>query len=523
MRNHVAVISLIACGAWSAPAAAQFELGGGDALDANTGSAYGGRNLPAPVQDFRSRNLLVTRNVGGGRGFRGTVGYTSQFDFRGALGSDDLFRERANSAFSSPRFVAAGRSLERLRFGQYLGEVEYRRAGYGASIRTIGEQRFTPQPMIDDRINLDHFAISSSTSAIYQAKGDGRVVGLLQDGQGQEGRLLLATASSLRGVQVRPAQSSGRPLGLTSYDMARAVEDAEAGRASRQVGEEFDPRFADLQPPSQPLGAEPVSTRIDTELARQQATPVTNRYYLEIMERFKQQYAAARPEQPEVKPPDELPLEEQYEQLRELLAGTRAPTPDDAGDGEDEADDAGSGIGGPRLPMDIAKLAGPLRHGAQVDHLTAEDESRFQELVASGEEKLRDGEYFDAEYRFDRALRFTPGHPLAAAGKGHAQIGAGLYAPAALTLRRLLTQRPEMIDVRYGQELLPSRVRLDAAVDRLRQLMAEQRDLALHAFLLAYIGHQLDKPDLVEQGLETMGKASPDDPLHALLQEVWLP
>jgi hypothetical protein len=522
MRHRVAVLGLIACGAWSAPAAAQYELGGGDVLDSNTATGFGNQNLPAQVQDFRSRNLLITGNVVGGRGFRGTVGYTAQYDFRGELGSDDLFRERANSAFSSPLSLTAGRTMERLRFGQYLGEVEYRRAGYGASTQTLREQRYVSDPMIDDRINLDHFAISSSTSAIYEAKSDGRVVGLLQDAEGQ--RRVVATASSIFGLKLVPEQSSGQLIGLTSYDMARAVEDLEAGVASSRLGEDFNQRFADLLPPNQPIGGEPLSTRVDSDLARQQATPVTELVYREVLESVRQRYAAARPVEPQDIRPDELQLDEHFELLRELMAGTDAPTVDDAGDGgEDEAADTGPGIGGRTLPMDIEKLAGPLRHGAQVEHLTAEDASRFQELVASGEQKLRDGEYFWAERRFERALRFTPGHPLAMAGKGHAQIGAGLYAPAALTLRRLLTQRPEMIDVQYGTDLLPNQVRLNIAVNRLRQLLVEPRDRALYAFLLAYIGHQTDKPDLVEEGLRIMGEGSPDDPLHALLQEVWLP
>jgi hypothetical protein len=515
MRKHVAVLSLVACGAWSAPAAAQYELGGGDALDSNTGTAYGTYNLPTQMQDYRSRNLLVTGNVVAGRGFRGTVGYAAQFDFRGQLGSDDLFVERANSAFSSPQSITAGRTMERMRFGQYLGEVEYRRAGYGASPQSIREQRFVPKPMVDDRLNLDHFAIASSTSMIYEAKADSRIVGLLQDSEGT--RRVVATASSIFGVQLHAQESYGPLIGLTSYDMARAVEDLESGAASGTLGEEFNLRFADLLPPDQPIGTDPLTTRVDSELARQQAVPVSEDAFRKVMEQVRQRYAAARPEAPQDAPADELLLDEHFELLRELLAETAAPT---AGDGADGAD---PGSGRSRLPMDIEKLAGPLRHGAQVDRLTDEDETRFQELVAAGEQRLRDGEYFWAERRFDRALRFTPGHPLATAGKGHAQIGAGLYAPAALTLRRLLTQRPEMIDVRYGPDVLPNRVRLNIAVNRLRELLPEPRDRALYAFLLAYIGYQTDKPDLVEEGLRIMGEASPDDPLHALLVEVWLP
>ncbi|MHC4763483.1 MAG: hypothetical protein ACYTF2_00085 [Planctomycetota bacterium] len=510
MRHRAAVLSVILCGAWSAQATAQFELGGGDVLDANTGSAYGGLNLPAPTQDFRNRNLLITGNVVGGRGFRGTVGYTAAYDFRASLGSNDLFAERANSAWSDPQLLSAGRTLERMRFGQYRGSVEYRRAGYGSTTRGLREQQFVPQPMIDDRINLDHFAISSTTSSIYEAKGDGRVVGLLQDAEGQK---FVARASSLLGVQVIPTQRHGQLIGLTSYDMARVAQDAEAGRSSQAVGQPFQVGFGDLRATDRRL-AEPLGGRVEPEVASQSGRLLSEPAYREILERIEGRYAATRPEQPE----PSTPLDEQFELLRELLAKADEP---DTGDADDR--ETGDGRLRPRLTADFETLTGPLRHGAQLDHLTAEAQNRFQELLAAGEKNLRSGEYFWAERRFERALRFTPGHPLASAGKGHAQIGAGLYAPAALTLRRLLTQYPEMIDVRYGPELLPNRVRLHIAVDRLRQLVAEERDRALHALLLAYIGHQLDRPDLVKEGLELMGETSPDDPLGALLEKVWLP
>ena len=139
--------------------------------------------------------------------------------------------------------------------------------------------------------------------------------------------------------------------------------------------------------------------------------------------------------------------------------------------------------------------------------------------MKSGEQRLADGEYFWAERHFDRALRFTPGHPLAIAGMGHAQIGAGLHVPAALTLRRLLTTNPEMIDVRYERAMLPKRIRLDLAVERLRDLIARvERDRQLRGFVLAYIGHQVQDRTLVEEGLGHMG----DEPLRALLDAVWL-
>jgi hypothetical protein len=74
-------------------AAAQDALGAGDALgsgnvlDANPQQGSGGSN---PLSrdwnaEIAYRNAIVTGNVGGGREFRGNVGYSGIGDFRGAL------------------------------------------------------------------------------------------------------------------------------------------------------------------------------------------------------------------------------------------------------------------------------------------------------------------------------------------------------------------------------------------------------------------------------------------------------
>ena len=40
---------------------------------------------------------------------------------------------------------------------------------------------------------------------------------------------------------------------------------------------------------------------------------------------------------------------------------------------------------------------------------------------------------------------------------------------------------------------------------------------ALRGFLLAYLGHQLDEPALIAEGLEVMDES----PMRSLLQEIW--
>src|SRR5690606_33235959 len=86
----------------AAPARAQDALGDGTALDANQQVGAGRINRPGPSieNELRFRNAIVTGNAPGGLSFRGDVGYTSPFEFRGELGSDTLFSYRRDSFYS---------------------------------------------------------------------------------------------------------------------------------------------------------------------------------------------------------------------------------------------------------------------------------------------------------------------------------------------------------------------------------------------------------------------------------------
>ena len=63
----------------------------------------------------------MTGNVAGGRGFRGSVGYTADRDFRGALGSDSTFRFEADSAYSNIVFNTSNYSRDRFLLAQATG------------------------------------------------------------------------------------------------------------------------------------------------------------------------------------------------------------------------------------------------------------------------------------------------------------------------------------------------------------------------------------------------------------------
>ena len=171
----------------------------------------------------------------------------------------------------------------------------------------------------------------------------------------------------------------------------------------------------------------------------------------------------------------------------------------------------------------IELLAGALRHGEQIGQFSGQNNTRFDELVHLGEEELAKGDYFDAQRRFNQALQFVPGHPLATAGLGHAKIGAGLYLSAGYILESLLSFQPEMIDVEYDPSLLPPRIELVRAAVTVGNRLDAERDAGTYAFLLAYIGHQLHDQEMVERGLTTFQMYTDlNDPIIPLLRSIWL-
>jgi hypothetical protein len=80
-----------------------------------------------------------------------------------------------------------------------------------------------------------------------------------------------------------------------------------------------------------------------------------------------------------------------------------------------------------------------------------------------------------------------------------------------------------MIDVTYGEGLLPSRIELVRAAVTVQNRLDVERDAGTYAFLLAYLGHQLHDQDMVEQGLRVLEMyTDSNDPITPLLRKIWL-
>ena len=245
LRASVVAILLLA----SARAAdAQNALGGGDALsrdtrhsdprmtsnqgvlDANSRVGGQGENGARAKEDYFSRNLIVTGDVAGGRGFRGSVGYREQSEFTGQTGSDDNRSWRAYSVYSSPYMAQA--TYNPLQASQAFGAIMYTRTYSNASARDI----LTNQQPLDARIAFDRFTADSS-------KKMKRMADIIDPANARDtsDRLnwrVTQAISAASGRESRREQGVDDLLGnmgLSTYDRQRLKQDILQGRTKREM------------------------------------------------------------------------------------------------------------------------------------------------------------------------------------------------------------------------------------------------------------------------------------------------
>ena len=547
---------------WAQTIGAGQATGSGNALDANPQLGSGGANAGSIPVDFNARNLLVTGSVPGGRGFRGSVGYTADTDFRARTGSDDNYMFRANSAFSSPAFVSSPVARDRFLIGQGLGVFEYRRE----STPTTQSDMSADQP--DSRLRLDRVNAQMSFGRGNWDIGADRTIISTQSAKGDPLRYVI---SPLRGLQIENLTDPFARAGLSVYERARARQDMVTGLATMddytglRTGMSLqtpDPRRIDKR-----LKGDSAAERL-----RVRGLPKS---YLDIVEEINK--AGEAPKTDGGAPAGEAKtmldqIREAMEPLRTRrpgdarLDGTKSDTtkldttkpdatkpdgtkPDATGSdgtrldgtkpstGQLGSDSLVSPDGAPRsgeaereaarvkqrgIQISVDDAARILRHGKKVESLSVDDKRRVDELIRQGETALRDGDYFRAERRFDQAQSLAADNPLVEAGIAHAQLGAGLYLSASLTLRNLFTAFPELIDAKYDRALLPAQDRLDRGVALMRQRIDRGDDAPGYGLLLAYIGHQTGDQAMVAEGLKAVGGNESLDASRKLLEGVWL-
>jgi hypothetical protein len=107
-------------------------------------------------------------------------------------------------------------------------------------------------------------------------------------------------------------------------------------------------------------------------------------------------------------------------------------------------------------------------------------------------------------------------------GRANAQIGAGLYRSAAVTLAGLFRKHEAMIDVGYDADLLPSRTRLRLAAQTIEGIVAKDPEGSSGmGIVVAYIGRQLGDRRMIQEGLDSIDDRRLSS-LTPTLRKIWL-
>ena len=491
-------------------------------------------NAAAKQEDFRSRNLVVTGDVAAGRGFRGSVGYTAEGDFRGATGGDANVDFRRNSALSNPALatgaVGAGASFSIGR--DSVSSLEYRRDFVGPGSSGTAASATSRDK---DRQRLDRLSTRLSSSEIRALEGEStpmaRYQGREEDDQG------VLSVSEVRGVKRERDRDKLTSERLSLYEAARLREDLRTGLLRMDAVRARSSNPFVVSAPTDAVTTSsvrepPKPTRTDTTRLDDASASQYGRIIREIEENWRKR--GERPETPDGVPPqsDVSQMRAAYDRLRRDLGAEDddAPPSDASAAGavkvkraaKDVAktEDERFTVGGVKLSLDDYAML--LKHGERLDSFGEEGGDRINELLAQGQRAMREGNSFTAEKRFEVALLMKPNDPRALAGLLHCQISANLAGSAAITLRTLFARHPEMMDVQYGEQVLPRQDRIERTMANVKERLGRSKTPVDDGLLLAYLGRLVGDADTMRTGLAAVQGTPEDDTLRQLLERLWL-
>lgn len=543
---------------------------------------------PSFAQELQFRNAIVTGNAPGGLSFRGDLGYRAAGEFTGTLGSDALFSFRRDSLYSGLAGMGIrGTDALQYQFSlttgsrppsNLVGDLSVARdrlytpsssqAGVDPlEVNRPGALSFDPDSTDTRGLNLyrpsvqeaalaeslaDSLTGTLRSSATYTSTTNLTPVVLSVFYEGIERDQYGLTASPLTGLMSTPL-STGEddedadrnpniprdPVGeraRTAYDEVvqrlrdRAAERAEAmgeqpADAERSIADQIQrmrlemlgidvPEPADAASPADPTSPDGAADPMNPNAEDPSAAGIDP-------------MGAAGENGPATVDP------------AASITGADARTrpidpanPVSASFGGVTTDDRESAFTIDEATLELLRDR-DLPISALIDP-NAETRDLYSEHMRTGERLISAERYFDAEERFARALAIRPGDQASQIGRTHAQMGAGLVISASVNLRQLLTEHPEIMGTRYAGKLLPAPDRVDALISVLREragITARDGDapeqLSVRrsaALLLAYLGYQNERFDIVREGLDLIDEIGAEDDRRFanVLRQVWL-
>jgi hypothetical protein len=513
-------------------------LGSGNALDGNLEVGSGGRNGYSPraaafsYQAIQARNLVVTNNVAGGRGFRGDPGYLASRDFRGDLGGDDNYGFRRDASLGTLDFLMSDRRLDPYDAAS-SNTFQFRRDFTG--LPEVNNS-FQAQRLDDSQIRLDRANSAMTSGSLLTTAAAPEDAEIVRDAQGRQFHQI---HSSVEGIKVR-GLSDGIPVdSIYERAMANSDRDAVSVRPFRSPWEDQDGNR--IKPDEQLKGRisdgsgsgnsyDSIVRRVEANYKGRADVKIDSSGGLSLRDRRRQ--VEARISRPrigtleDVRPSDSSGSFQGFSRpegrpeagigpdFQRSTTGLPADVledenADDATEPASEAPDADSGSARKlRSPEDLYNI---YQHRTLVGGVGNEQFSaRAAELVDQAGRYMVKGRYARATDRLKDALRYAPGNPLIEAALANAQIGFGAFFSAELTLGRLFQNHFEVAGAVFaGEDLIPNRTNLLLNAEDLRELIATRQQSGSRSagglgLVLAYIGWQLDDRSMVDDGLDVM-------------------
>jgi tetratricopeptide (TPR) repeat protein len=146
-------------------------------------------------------------------------------------------------------------------------------------------------------------------------------------------------------------------------------------------------------------------------------------------------------------------------------------------------------------------------------------EDKFNQNMRAAEMYLKQGRYYRAADAYTLASLYKPDDPLAYAGKSHALLGSGEYMSSALFLSRALRIFPDYAALKIDLvSMIGGRDTLESRVADIEEWLKRSGAPELQ-FLLAYVYHQMGRPQPAKEAINAAFEKMPDDPAVLALKK----